>query len=581
MPLSMLTHPIPVPPIAPTAEEQARWEHTALRVRMLKGAWLEDLEKAVAMYVDAGRQAAWGTPDLSSNLFRSISKQLAVLYDRPPEVDHPTGLDGIPETLKAIKAAGLWSLMARVSAMVIGCREYGLRVDVSPAGDLMFRPVAPNRLIVGADSDRPDVPVMVRELRLRQHPDTAEYQWTWHELNISDPANPVERITLADYAGKMGQDLTAVYLGTDRSGEAYPYRDNSGSPFLPFVLYHAERTGELWDYREGAELVYGSITTSVFYSLFGHVLLDASWPQRYAIGAMPMGLGLEDGGTGRNRNAITTDPASILLFSATDELQPQLGQFSAGADVDKLLSAISSYEQRVAEFGGISPADLQRMGGTARSGYAISISNDGKRSAQKKYTDQFRSGDLQTVSVCAKLINMAKGTTEPEEGHTIRYQSIPLSAQEKDTQRKDMVEKINAGIMSKADAYIELHPGISRARAVQELHRIRVEESIAPAPQGFGGDGGTMPPPVDPLAVPEVSEDGTITDTGTEPGVVLNGAQVTAAQGIVEAVAAGNLPRDTGLNMLIEFFSIPPAAANRIMGRVGLGFIAASATPNT
>ena len=579
MPLSMLTQPIPVAPIAPTSEESARWDHTALRVRMLKGSWQEDLEKAVSMYVDPTRQAAWGQPDLSSNLFRSISKQLAVLYDRPPVLDHPDGPDAMKATQAAIKASGLWSLMARVSAMVIGCREYGLRVDVSKDGDLTFRPVAPNRLIIAADADRPDQPVMVRELRLRQHPVTHEYQWTWHELNISDPANPIERITLADYAGKQGADLTVDYLGTERSGELYPYRDNNGDPFLPFVLYHAERTGQLWDYREGAELVYGSLTVACFYSMWGHVLLDASWPQRYAIGAIPMGLGLEDGNNNRGRNAISTDPASILLFQAEGDLQPSLGQFSAGADVAKMLEAIASYEQRVAEFGGISPADLQRLGGTARSGYAISISNAGKRSAQRKYTDQFRAGDLELVGVCAKLINLSKGTTEPETGHTIRYQSIPLSEQEKDTQRKDMIEKINAGIMSKVDAYMELHPGISRSRAIQELHRIRVEESIAPTPQGVAGDGGTMAPPVDPNATPEVAEDGTITDTGSEPGVVLNGAQVTAAQGIVEAVAAGNLPRDTGLNMLIEFFSIPPAAANRIIGRVGLGFVAAS--PNT
>ena len=579
MPLSMLTKPIPVPPIAPTAEEGARWEHTALRVRLLKGAWLEDLEKAVAMYVDPTRQAAWGTPDLSSNLFRSISKQLAVLYDQPPVLDHPEGADAINGTLDAIRSAGLWSLMARVSAMVIGCREYGLRVDISKDGQLFFRPVAPNRLIIAADADQPDHPVMVRELRLRQHPATGEYQWTWHELNISDPANPIERITLADYAGKTGTDLTVDYLGTERSGDLYPYRDSNGDPFLPFVLYHAERSGQLWDYSEGSELVYGSLTVAVFYSMWGHVLRDASWPQRYAIGAMPMGLGLEDGANNRSRNTISTDPASILLFQAEGDLQPSLGQFSAGADVAKMLEAIASYEQRVAEFGGISPADLQRLGGTARSGYAISISNAGKRSAQRKYTDQFRAGDLELIGVCAKLINLAQGTSEPETGHTIRYQSIPLSEQEKDTQRKDMIEKIEAGIMSKVDAYMELHPGISRPRAIQELHRIRVEESIAPTPQGATGEGGTIAPPVDPDAAPEVAEDGTITDTGTEPGVILNGAQVTAAQGIVEAVAAGNLPRDTGLNMLIEFFSIPPAAANRIMGRVGMGFVAA--TPNT
>tara|TARA_R100001244_G_scaffold20631_1_gene21320 strand:+ start:1086 stop:2741 length:1656 start_codon:yes stop_codon:yes gene_type:complete len=550
---------------------------------MLVGRWTEDLEKAIATHVDPTRQAAWGTPDLSSNIFRSISKQLSVLYDRPPVIDHPDGPEPLGPTLKAINAAGLWSLMARTASMVIGCREYGLRVDVSPDGELSFRPVAPNRLIIGADEDRPDYPVLVRELRLRQHPGTKEYQWTWHELDISDPANPVERITAADYAGRATEDLTVTYLGEERSGDAYPYRDAAGIPFIPFVLYHAERTGSLWDSWEGSELVWGSLQIAVFYSLFGHVLRDASWPQRYAIGAIPMGLGLDDGNNKGNRRAISTDPASILMFQADGDLQPSLGQFNPGADVGKMLEAISSYEQRISEFGGISPADLQRLGGTARSGTAISISNNGKRIAQRKYEPQFRAGDTQLIAVCSKLVNRATGGTAPETGHTIRYQAIPMSEQERESQRKDIMEKINAGIMSKADAYMDLHPGISRARAIQELHRIRVEEAIAPAPAagGFGAaDGGTTAPPVDPNAAPEVNEDGTITDIGEAADrLALNGAQVTAAQGIVEAVAAGALPRDTGLNMLIEFFSIPPASANRIMGTVGLGFV--RPTPTT
>ena len=577
MALSMLTAPAPVAPIAPNPEDQRRWEHSALRVRMLVGQWTTDLEKAIANHIDPTRAAAWGTPDLSSNIFRSISKQLSVLYDRPPMVDHPDGAEAIAPTLTALTDAGLWSLMARTASMVIGCREYGLRVDVSETGDLMFRPVSPDRLILGASADRPDVPIYVRELRLRQHPVTAEYQWTWHELDISDPANPVERITAADHTGRPTEDLTVTYLGGDRSGEAYPYRDSDNVPYLPFVLYHAERTGKLWDAFESSELVWGSLQVAVFYSLFGHVLRDASWPQRYAIGAVPMGLGVEGAGGGRNRGAISTDPASLLLFQAEGDLQPSLGQFSAGADVSKLLEAVASYEQRIAEFSGVAPADLQRMGGTARSGYAISISNAGKRTAQRRYESAFRAGDLQLLSVCAKLVNRATGSTAPESGHTIRYQSIPMSPQEKDGQRKDLLEKIEAGIMSKADAYMELHPGIGRVRAIQELHRIRVEEAAAPGPAVMGGgmDGGTVAP-VDPGAPPVVNEDGTIEETGAEDRVILNGAQVTAAQGIVEAVASGNLPRDTGLNMLIEFFSIPPASANRIMGTVGLGFVAAT-----
>jgi hypothetical protein len=76
-------------------------------------------------------------------------------------------------------------------------------------------------------------------------------------------------------------------------------------------------------------------------------------------------------------------------------------------------------------------------------------------------------------------------------------------------------------------------------------------------------------------APPTIDDEGTITDPG-DPVTVLNGAQVTAAQGIVEAVASQRLPRDTGLNMLIEFFGIPPGAALRIMGTVGLSFVPTS-----
>ena len=52
----------------------------------------------------------------------------------------------------------------------------------------------------------------------------------------------------------------------------------------------------------------------------------------------------------------------------------------------------------------------------------------------------------------------------------------------------------------------------------------------------------------------------------------LNGAQVTAAQGIVESVAAGALPRETGIEMLVQFFQIDKAAADRLMGTVGATF---------
>lgn len=52
----------------------------------------------------------------------------------------------------------------------------------------------------------------------------------------------------------------------------------------------------------------------------------------------------------------------------------------------------------------------------------------------------------------------------------------------------------------------------------------------------------------------------------------LNGAQVQAAQAIVESVATGKLPRETGIAMLVEFFNIAQERAEALMSNVGNGF---------
>ena len=477
MALSLLASQYPTRPGAPTAEDSARWSHTGLRMRMLMGRWEEDLERCISMHIDSARQAAWGVPDLSSNVFRSVTKQLSVLYDRPPIIDHAQGPEAAGALVQAVDAAGLWPLMTRVGVWTIGCREYGLRIHATEGGELLYRPISPDRLILGADSERPDVPVYVKELRLRRHPATEAYQWTWTILDISDPANPSERVVLADHQGSEGTDVTIDYLGSSMSGDAYPYRDSTGAPVLPFVLYHAEKHGGLWDAWEGSEIVYGSLTSAVLFSFFVHTVRDASWPQRYAIGVTIPGLGLEGKGKER-RQGISTDPASILMFQPDGDLQPQIGQWAPGATADDLLEAIASFEHRVAEYAGISPADLQRMGGTARSGYAISISNAGKRESQRRYEPQFREADLQALRISAILLNRATGSSLPESGYTIRYQSIPMSSQEKESTRKDILEKIDAGLMSKVDAYLELHPGISRKRALEEPQRVQRENAL-------------------------------------------------------------------------------------------------------
>jgi hypothetical protein len=61
--------------------------------------------------------------------------------------------------------------------------------------------------------------------------------------------------------------------------------------------------------------------------------------------------------------------------------------------------------------------------------------------------------------------------------------------------------------------------------------------------------------------------------------VALNGAQVQAAQGIITSVAKGELPRATGVEMLVQFFNMDAASAETLMGTVGGSFFIAAQEP--
>ena len=589
--------PFPMKPTAPDVATQDRWEYTA-RVRdMLSGQWAQHLEREMAMHIGQDRRAAWGVPDLSSNVLKSVVTQLSVLYDREPNVYVDEDLTG--ETLEGllgrdglVTRAGLWPLMSRVQKLVVGCREYFVRVDVSDHG-VNFRPVAPDMVIAEASPDLPDVPTYIQELQLRRHPETREPVWVYEIADIrraedgGHPMGPRWAFHLAERSGKMGQDVTQLFTGTaDQSGENYPYRLQDGTPTIPWILYHAEKTGQLFDAYNNRELVTGSLTIGDLYTAWLHVVRDCSWPQRYMTGVTIDGLDYEDTNTKRRRAAISMDPASILMLSVDPDAtgQPMVGQFQPGGDVESLLQAVSNYETRVAQFSGVSPAEISRANGDPRSGYALSITREGQREAQRRYEPQFRRSDQQLLSITAALVNRHFGTSYPENGYRVQYQSIPLSPNELQAQREDLIAKLGAGLLSPVDAYMALNPGIDRPEAIFRLQEIRaetlslgappVEPDIEPAVEPediieIDAPEADKKPSSSIEAAPELAE-----DVEKAADTALNGAQVTAAMGIVVAVSENRLPRDAALGMLIEFFNLSPEQARQIMGSVGLSFAA-------
>lgn len=470
---------IKLPPTPSDPAEAARWEHTRLRRRMLDGQWEQDVKQRINELVGTIRKEAWGHPDLSVTPFRSIARELSALYLTAPEVHHDAGPERIAPLVDALDAVSHWATMPRYQANVIGCREYLLRVSYAD-GRLLMRPVAPDMVVAEAHTDRPDTPVSIRELRLRRHPVSGSWAWTWDVLDISDPEAPVYEIREAGPTGPA-EDWTTHYLGGVYSGDAYPYRRGDGTPVLPYTLYHAELTGDrLWDAWQGMETVEGSLNLAVLGTFGLHIARNASWPQRYAVNAAPVGAGAIDT-DGPRRVEVITDPATLLVLetiSQERDLQPQVGQWEAGADLESFLRAVDQYATRLALDAGVPPSDIQRLGGTARSGYAIALSNDGKRIAQRKFAPAFRRSDQDFLSLAAVMLNRFAGASLPEEGYTVVYQEIPLSPQELEAKRAHVLELLDRGMMSPIDAYRAFRPGLTPEQARQELAAIQQARAL-------------------------------------------------------------------------------------------------------
>ena len=472
------------PPYPSDPYEAARWAHTRLRRRLLDGIWRSDLEQRIAEHMGPVRRQGQGVPDLSANPYRVTCRELSTLYLSPPVIRHDLEAPAMTDERSAVVLSGLWAQARRYQTWVIGCREYMLRVHATEAGELRYRPVAPDMVLADSPLDTPDVPHSVAELRPRKHPKSGEWVWTWDYLDVSNPDAPVYRIhedinPVGSTSQRFGADWSAAY----GIGDEYPYRTAEGLPILPYVVHHAERVGDrLWDAYEGQELLEGSLTLAMLMSFWLHVVKDASWPQRWSINARPAGLELVDSQGNATRQEIVTDPAVLLVLEQIMEgLQPQVGQFDPGGDPKALLEAIEMYGARLTADAGVSASDVATVSNDPRSGYAISLTNDGKREAQRRFVSSFRDADERLMATSAILLNRATGGTLPESGYSVIYREIPLSVDELRGREESVMRRKDAGLLSRVAAYQELNPGITEEQARQDLAEIDAEDAAEDA----------------------------------------------------------------------------------------------------
>lgn len=500
----MATAPIPKGPDA------VRWKHTALRKRLLLGQWREDGYKALGRVFSSARVEAMGELDMSRNPFKSVTGQVSVSYDEPPAIMAAS------DDVSALLGPFVLGLLQRHELFVNGLRESLIRLDIED-GKVTARLVTPDEVAYcSANPKTPHMLAKLEEQRFRSIPEDRQLtdpktgekikdEWTWEAWDWSDPENPVFRILSAD----RKTDRTAIYAPESKPGDV-PYVDRAKRGIFPYVLYHAETHGGLFDYETGRELIEGTLRIAVNWTGANHGFAEASWPQRNAINAELQGAEIKGEGAAR-RSEITVAPTSVLLWQGTNGQPGTLHQFEPGIDVEVAGRFLSQCERDLAVWAGLAPSDLVASG-DAQSGYSISVSRQGLRRKQAKVQPNLRMGDQLLLATAARLLNAygAPGTEQyPEEpeAYSIVYKGVPLSLEETKALIDQVEAKRAAGVASRVDVVLALEPGLNREQAKERLAQVAREEGEldallsaykpkSPIPsKGDGEDGNPNPEP--------------------------------------------------------------------------------------
>lgn len=448
------------PPEPADAGERARVQHTRLRRRILYGQHERDVEERLIEAAGPNRAAIWGTIDLVSNPLAQVYSRLSVLYAGPPTLTVPTGGE---DAAAALDECGFWQLAPRLQRDTLALREMLVRVSVSGDGAVAVLPVFPDLVQVRADA-------LGRLSRVEEwvvDPDDST-QWIRLVHDVSGP-EPI----LCAWTSE-GKDCSQRVLGASFSGASYPYRDSTGAPLLPYVVYRAAKTGATFDPYTASDVVEGTLTLSVLYSFWDHIVRAASWRQRYAIGVEPSGLSPL---AGIHAQSIGADPTSISIFSPTEEgaATASVGSFEVPSDAEELLRSIHARESRLVS-AALGSADVSRSDSEIRSQYSLAVSREAQREAQRAYEPLFRRSDLQLIRLVASLLKA------PTTGWAISYSSIPRDPGEAAAELDRIARQIDLRLIDRTSAWLQLHPGASEADAIAAIAAIDAGSQAPPSP---------------------------------------------------------------------------------------------------
>lgn len=438
------------PPEPSDPAERARVQHTRLRRRILYDQHYDDALQRLVEDVGPSNAVIWGSVDGMTNPLAQVYSKLSVLYASPPSLTVPAGGEDVAA---ALDEAGLWQLLGRIQRDTLALRDMLVRVSVQD-GVVMVHPVFPDMVSVKTDPRTGQI-VRVEE---------------W----VPDPDHPDRWVRLVHDIGQIApilcvwdenqKECTERVLGSVFEGDSYPYKDVTGKALLPYIIYHAAKTGSVFDPYTDSTVVDGSLKLSVLYTFWNFALLQASWRQRYAQGCEPAGLGPM---SGVHAQSVGASPASIAVFTPTEDggTTAAVGTFETPSDIEGLLRSIQSREARLVS-AALGSADVSRGDSEIRSGYSLAVSREAQREAQRAYEPLFRRSDLALIKLVSSLMG------GPTAGWGISYSSIPRDPQEAQGELDRIAKQLDLRLIDRTSAWLTLHPGASEADAIAAIARV-------------------------------------------------------------------------------------------------------------
>ena len=278
-------------------------------------------------------------------------------------------------------------------------------------------------------------------------------------------------------------DATELYTG----GVGWPadYIDAQGRPILPYVLYHRRVGDHLRDGNSGAEAISGTLNVSALWTFWLMGVRDGAHPQRYIIdGFVPVTARLSpDKST--SQDVVRLNPQTILPIQAIPRPDgtysgPSAGQFNPAIDPKTAGEAIESYANAIAVNAGLSPADVHR-GSANSSGYAIVVSQKGRRDAQRKLMPPSRYGDQLLLAKAAAILKDASLPTDPQ-AYQIAYVEVGTAPEEEKAQQEVIKGDLELGLISKREAIRRRNPQLTQSgidALIAEIEGADAEEDAA------------------------------------------------------------------------------------------------------